>query len=605
MASPGVRARLFCLWGVSVESRNELLCRLRELLYAEPSPGAWRELLSVLSGVRGEGEDLSGVVLPYVLSHLSRWPDGLKVLPPSEFVRGVSSWSGRPWWWSVARRLEVTVVVDHLVEVRRDDWAVGSPLEGVLEDGRGLLCGMKWLDLSHLRVPDSRTTMAPWAEVSMHGPDDVVKMLSVSGALRGLEGLSLRSVRTRGGEESVGVEGVRSLVGAGGLGGLSWLDVGDNAIGPQGNIMLLSGQWPGLRQLRVDGCGLTGWSLGGLGESSFTGSLEVLDVSENDLGVEGVEGMECGLGGGLGGLRELCVCGVGLPAEGLGRLVSAGGGRLRKLVAYECEMGELGYESLRRARGVECLESLSLSGTGWSSRQWLGLLSGVEFEGLRHLSVSQEDVGEMGVWLGESGLSRLEGLSVLGMECLEGGLEAWSSRRDLSLQEVDISHSHLSVWGCGVLSCASWLCGLRELSLDGNEIGDEGLCLLLSGGLLCLVELSLVGCGLSDESMSMLVSSGVLSGLRALHLGGNEIGVDGLKTLLCSGQCGELRLLDVSDNPLEEEGGLEWLSGQVRRNGEDGSSGVTGGGLGNVVELHVRLGSVSDGVRVDLLDILR
>ena len=160
---------------------------------------------------------------------------------------------------------------------------------------------------------------------------------------------------------------------------------------------------------------------------------------------------------------------------------------------------------------------------------------------LEELVGSSIEPAQVGDWIGQAGdaaelrrrLGAAELVPVRSMT-LRGGawtvesVNALAEARSLSsLEGLDAGGAALGPEGAAALARAPWLAGLQRLELDGAGIGDEGLAAL---------------CEAPD-----------LRSIRVLDLADNDIGARGV-ACIGTGPFGKLEELDVSRNPLGDEG---------------------------------------------------
>ncbi|MBX2796848.1 MAG: hypothetical protein KTR31_04240 [Myxococcales bacterium] len=95
---------------------------------------------------------------------------------------------------------------------------------------------------------------------------------------------------------------------------------------------------------------------------------------------------------------------------------------------------------------------------------------------------------------------------------------------------------------------------MKRLSLVGDPAWRGApIRSLAERGDLQPTSLRLEGLGLDDGDITRLAASPLLAHVRILWLGGNEIGVRGLKALAASAQLSELEVLGLAGNPVTEE----------------------------------------------------
>ncbi|KAM9772464.1 NACHT, LRR and PYD domains-containing protein 12-like isoform 9-T9 [Syngnathus typhle] len=314
-------------------------------------------------------------------------------------------------------------------------------------------------------------------------------------------------------------------------------------------------------------------------------SLRELNLSDNDLGDDGLEALAAGLAKPQCALQvlELEWCKLSKKScEALASVLSSPCS-LRELNLGENDLGDDGLEAL--AAGLakpQCtLQVLKLQWCKLSKKSCEALASVLSSPcSLRELDLSYNDLGDDGLEALAAGLAKpqctlqvlrlqLCKLSKKSCEALASVLSSPGSLRELDLSHNDLCDDGLEALAAGLAKpqCALqvltlWTCklskkscealasvlsspsSLRELDLSSNNLRDDGLETLAAGlakPQCTLQVLKLRECNLSKKSCEALAS--VLSSpcsLRELDLGYNDLGDDGMEALaagLANPQC--------------------------------------------------------------------
>ncbi|MCB9638665.1 MAG: hypothetical protein H6727_07135 [Myxococcales bacterium] len=300
-----------------------------------------------------------------------------------------------------------------------------------------------------------------------------------------------------------------------------------NPLGEKGVRALLgSSSCEGLRILRLAACGVAGESLRLLGRGGR--EMELLDLSENQLGAEAMEHM---VSSDLAGVEELLLDGHAL--------------------------GEKGLELLGAWSGLAKVRFLGLDGGFIGDAGAKALSKGQHLRGVRFLRMDGVQLGEDGLraCLGALDVEKLEGLALgrnpLG-DCVGAVFEeagAFPCLRELWLPAVEMTVSSLKSLGKASLG------GLLRLGLSGNSMDEASLTALLEADWLGEVEeLGLRSVGLSDAGLKLLAQAKGLRSLRVVDLAENDFGDKGLEALKTSSWARTLKMLDVSGNVWGDRG---------------------------------------------------
>lgn len=202
-------------------------------------------------------------------------------------------------------------------------------------------------------------------------------------------------------------------------------------------------------------------------------------------------------------------------------------GRLRGLDLAGNQIGRAGLSTLTRCSGLKVLHRLGLA--------WNGLGDGDPLS----LNESFPEVTE---------------LSVAGNRFTAAGLDRFGLDADRSWKRLDLSDNPL---GPGM---GKFLSGIApSLILDRVGLGDDDFQGLLSSKQPYEV-LSLKGNDLTSASLAAFATSPAVAGLKRLCLAGNRFGPREA-AVLASGSLPQLRELDLSANPLGDEGLRACLEG--------------------------------------------
>ncbi len=275
---------------------------------------------------------------------------------------------------------------------------------------------------------------------------------------------------------------------------------------------------------------------------------------ERDIDVEGLErALEAG--GWSDGMRVA-------PPHALMRLLEGDGSRALRLVRILGLQGEFAEkEVLRRLLRAPVLSGvcgLILSGAEEGNALLRELAKMPEMGRLRYVSLVENgvdwkglkallDAPSRGVW---EELTLQEKIGEKGAEVLAGA--ALKGLRVLSLRAAG-----LDALSCEKLSSAAWLEDVERLDVSENDLDANGLTALFGGKWSRLTTLWAEDLGLEADGMEAWVASlagrGVL--LRELSLCGNPVREQGIAALLTSGVGRDVRILRLAGC---EVGGADW-----------------------------------------------
>jgi uncharacterized protein (TIGR02996 family) len=198
------------------------------------------------------------------------------------------------------------------------------------------------------------------------------------------------------------------------------------------------------------------------------------------------------------------------PAAMEALLAAAPAGRLTSLDLEGCWHGEEVAEALAASPGAANLRRLAVPGNVLRDKGVAALAASPHLARLTDLDVSQNRVGGPGLraLLGSANLARLERLNLAMNFVGAAGSEALARGQPRRLTSLDLGSTILDVGAAEVLLASPALSRLRELWLNGNRLGDEGV--------------------------AVVARSPHLPRLCQLHLDNNEIDSPGAQALLDS-----------------------------------------------------------------------
>jgi serine/threonine protein kinase/hemoglobin-like flavoprotein/Ran GTPase-activating protein (RanGAP) involved in mRNA processing and transport len=309
--------------------------------------------------------------------------------------------------------------------------------------------------------------------------------------------------------------------------------------------------WPLVRRLDLSGRGLGDADAVRLAENSALAGITELDLSRNRIGDSGVAAL-------------------------------AASSHLESLAWLDLSANRIrsqGVAALARAKSLPALRALRLAGNGVGPRGASAL--GEAKWNLVELDASGNDIGASGA----------RALCV-------GGLLA-------GVTTLRLGDNGLGADGAAALASCSHLRGLRELDLSNNDLGAAGAAsLAISPHLGGVSRLALGRNDLGREGLEMLLSARRLERLAALDLSGNDIGASGAMLLASSPLARRLEALDVAHNGLGDAGVAALLGApnlaalhclSVASNGlSAGSAGLLGGSLPQLETLDLSHNPLGD-----------
>jgi len=458
---------------------------------------------------------------------------------------------------------------------------LGNECEGVDLSSNGLDSRCVTALVHALRSPDRPTFASPVStvilranELDAHAAGELAKTWTADGL-----GMPIAALQTELREPTV-----------------TSLDVSENSlIGDKGFHMLVSGiiQFPPFRVLKADGIGLRAPGCNVVEKLSST-CIEILNVSDNDIGSEGAEIISRAVMH-LSGLRQLALanCNIGpagatvladtlsrhpqltevlmsknqLGSEGAITLCN-GAAQARALASMDISCNGIESENAARSIGelmrrCDTLREINLSGNK------------LDPKGLPHIGSAIEHSKVLKMYLEDMGLSDLsiddfldhgaaetqdlqvmilnknpvgdKGLGIIA-ECLSIGLT------DLCLSNCELTKSSQAT----LLNLVSLSPNLRSLDLSYNDLGAHGCSHMVvwmtqnEREQFSLRSLELAHCNLGDEGLLRLVP--VLGALTYVGVRGNNITSAGLEAVMNSNQMIQLKTMNLADNQIGELG---------------------------------------------------
>jgi uncharacterized protein (TIGR02996 family) len=396
-----------------------------------------------------------------------KWPG---VSPGGHFVRGWPEWASctGPGFVKhaaeLARAIPLRVVRFEKLTARQCVKLAASPVLARLRD----------LDLYSHKIGD-----------------EGARAIFASPHLGGLASLSLNSTE-------ITSEAVEALASSPSIKRLRKLDLSSNAIHDSGIADLASaGDWLPLREFKGWGMGLSPRVAAWFADAAVYSVLEVLEISQNWLGDEGVE-----------------------------RLVRGTSGTWRTLDLGGNQIGDDGAEALARSPRLARLECLTLRDNPIGLRGVRALAASPHLAALRELELSDStgfgDEGALAI--ARSPYLRLSKLYLTAGGFGPDGMEA------LARSPAFAGVRHLYVDSCriglrGVRALAAWpgLRYLETLFLSNCGVGDEGCAELMRQDLSGLTFLTLDDNGLTDAGAGAVLACPHLKGLTDLTM--NDAGI--------------------------------------------------------------------------------
>jgi Ran GTPase-activating protein (RanGAP) involved in mRNA processing and transport/hemoglobin-like flavoprotein len=327
----------------------------------------------------------------------------------------------------------------------------------------------------------------------------------------------------------IGATGAEALARSPFLTALEHLELSNNQVGDTGLKAIAESSK--LRRLKY--LGLSRNRIGGSGLEALMRSeiaLRSLDLSENDLRMEGAEALTQG---NLKSLDCLKLRGNLIGPDGTALLaVSPQLLTLRELDLSRNALGPSGAAALAVSRNLAHLRRLNLAQNNLS-RQGLQLfLSSPSLESLESFDVSSNAFGPNGAMALASSLvaRRLRTLAICDNGIEDAGLAALLGAPQLTgLSSLRVAQNGLTPSGIGLLDGAALQ--ITTLDLSDNVLGDKGASLLGTAlGQLRIVNLEVRRTGLSAEALAEIVKGGHRS-VVSLDASHNSLGAEGIEHL--------------------------------------------------------------------------
>ncbi len=217
-------------------------------------------------------------------------------------------------------------------------------------------------------------------------------------------------------------------------------------------------------------------------------------------------------------------------------------------------------ESHENLEAIAGLRELSITGTLYNAHREVGRLADMPLLSTLHaLNIADSNLGVegFGQLVASPHLGNLKALRVPRNYIGNGAISALTSTTSLTaLEELDLSESQAYgrygedpiIDSAGLWDLAHWpgLTRLRSLNLSGNDVGREGLQVLLgSRHATALKELFLRGNGLTGAWLHEFRDARAGLMLDVLDLGENLLGDRGMSSLAKAPCLGELKVLEI------------------------------------------------------------
>ena len=273
---------------------------------------------------------------------------------------------------------------------------------------------------------------------------------------------------------------------------LSWVHLN----GP--SLRAISSGFPGLKRFSAQGAFLyrdnSGWAL--IARMVARG-LRSLFLAQASMDM----GNEQAMAGAFAGLKHLALHQNNLDGHSVNRVLAALGSELVHLGLTQSRIGWRGVARLFEMARLSSLESLDLTGCGFSHRALRALERAEHLSGLRRLSLASNPIRPVGI----IALSRSAPLS--------------------GLTHLNLSRARVSADSTMILAHIPHFAGLKVLDLSHNpEAGDGFAHALTRRATLASIEsLDLGGTGLTAEGLGALSRAPCLDTLRVLKIGHNGL----------------------------------------------------------------------------------
>ncbi len=239
------------------------------------------------------------------------------------------------------------------------------------------------------------------------------------------------------------------------------------------------------------------------------------------------------LAAGLGGATELNLAAKGF-GPGLGPLL-ADSPDLAKLSSLDVSDNDLGIDGVRALTAstrLGQLRELDLGGNDIGDDGASAVAHSAALAGLETLNVSGNSIADSGATaLAEASSSHLSSLDLSMNSIGESGASALAHTH-LPLESLYLLGCEIGTNGVVLLAESTSLRKLTVLALTGNNLGDEGAqALANSTTLAALTTLDLCANGIGDAGALALAQSTHLKKLKVIELYGNEVGSRGAAAL--------------------------------------------------------------------------
>lgn len=302
---------------------------------------------------------------------------------------------------------------------------------------------------------------------------------------------SLRRLRIGG----IRPDGIASLAAAAHLDKVHTLELPQSGLGAAGLDTLARGTLLGLERLQLEQARISGNELAGLAHAPFAGRLQQLRLHHNRLGEAGA------------------------------RLLAAHFPSLELLDVEQAELGVDGVEALLRSKRLAKLQSLDIS------RNALGdalasAIDAAELPALRHLACLQNGLSAtVTAALAASRFDELRSLDLSENLFGDDGLIALArTARFLKLDVLRVKATGIGAPGLGILGASSLGSRLRAIDLARNRVDDHGLAALLAATLDALDALDLAGSALTIHGVKSLVAAPAAARIKHLTITGLDVG---------------------------------------------------------------------------------
>lgn len=533
-------------------SENTRFGEIRSLLHGEGTASTWAALCALVDLC--DQNELTDRIIPYIKAHLDRWPVELRIAP--------RRWSERLEHdlpierLSLASELVLYASRSTLRAVNNDENHAQHPqLEGLLARGAHLRpkrLGIHGrLSEQHIKALGSARELLAGLEMlhiekSQLG-DGVIDWLVGQAATTNLEELHLPHNR-------LGRAGLGLLCESSGLPKLHTLRLDHNNPGPLIAEELLRAPWAGqLEHFGIGGApldargGELGWeSVVLLAEARFFHKMRSIALSGNQLGHAS---------GGPGVLfpraEELDLSFNHLSDDGLARILD--GCDTEKLIKLHLSINRLtsvAVDAITREEGPH-LKQLDLFGNAITSEGLRRLLESPTMRDLEVLNLGSTQ-GEAGFLteVREWSTSSLEELSFQGTAFDDNDAYILSRAEPLARMRVlDLSSTQIHARGVRALATSPSMNALERIILNYSRVGDEGIIALAAREQPSLRRLDLRACGISVQGARALASAPWLGQLESLDLSNNPLSEEGRRLLY---EAEELPLhLRIKYKPLE------------------------------------------------------